>query len=89
MVEKNFAEILFLIVMIILAVAMIIACVYSITDNGFIDVKYLIYDYDDIKVVFKLDKISFFYEEDGKYYWEYEGIGYSAPEDKVVFSGKE
>lgn len=86
---KNFTEILFLIIMIVLAIVLIITCVYSITDDDFIDVKYLIYDYNDIRIAFEIEKIDSFYEEGGEYFWEYDGIGYSAPEDKIEFSGKE
>ena len=89
--KNNFTEILFLIMIIALAIAIIIMCVYLITDDGLDDINYLIYDDDDddIRITFATDKIDFFYEEGGEYFWEYEGIGYSAPEDKIEFSGKE
>lgn len=87
--KNNFADISFFIVMVFFAVVMIIMCVYLITDDGLDDINYLIYYDDDIRIAFEIDKIDFFHEEGGEYFWEYDGIGYSAPEDKIEFSGKE
>ena len=79
---------LFIVFLIVVILSLMFVFIFAPSEDNWCDMDYLIYEYNDKNIIFELDKINGFFEDDGVYYWEYKGIGYSAPENEVEFLGK-